>query len=145
MKVSIKSLGGGSLTIDDFQTFTSKECSLKLPGGKTAFRSRKVGESKMPDSQAEEVVFSSAVRQDRVMSRVIVYHGAGVDGIEFVYDDDSTQLFGRRGGKEGGDAFEFGEYLFFPDITQCKQTLIIRRCSSWRLYQWLHGEGWFLD
>ncbi|KAI1030513.1 hypothetical protein LB503_012187 [Fusarium chuoi] len=38
-----------------------------------------------------------------------------VDGMEFIYDDDSRQLFGKKGGKEGGDTFEFdvrrGEYI----------------------------------
>ncbi|KAI1039733.1 hypothetical protein LB505_004619 [Fusarium chuoi] len=32
-----------------------------------------------------------------------------VDGMEFIYDDDSRQLFGKKGGKEGGDSFEFGD------------------------------------
>ncbi|CAM1503686.1 Fc.00g012770.m01.CDS01 [Cosmosporella sp. VM-42] len=106
VKVSIKSHGGGSLDIDDFGKFTSKENSVKLPHGKTAFQSGKLGNSQMAGSEPYECVFASAVKQDRVMSRVVVYHGNAVDGLEFVYDDGSTQLFGKKGGKEGGDSFD---------------------------------------
>lgn len=109
VKISIKSHGGGSLTIDDVKNFSSKESAVKLGSGKTAFRSRKLGESKMEGSQQAEVVFTSAVKHDRVLARVVVYHGSGVDGLEFVYDDDSKQLFGKKGGKKGGDSFEFSE------------------------------------
>jgi len=50
-----------------------------------------------------------------VLSKVVVYHGSAVDGMEFVYDDDSRQLFGKKGGKPGGDVFDMdirrGEYI----------------------------------
>ncbi|KND93338.1 putative zinc metalloproteinase [Tolypocladium ophioglossoides CBS 100239] len=115
LSISIKSHGGGSLTIDDVKAFTSKESFAKLGNGKAASRSIQLGESKMERSESQDVVFTSAVKQDRVMSRIIVYHGSAIDGLEFVYDDDSTQLFGKRGGKAGGDVLEFdrrrGEYL----------------------------------
>ncbi|KAM6536618.1 Jacalin-type lectin domain-containing protein [Fusarium falciforme] len=114
-RISIKSYGGGSLDIDDFKAFASKESSVKLSNGKTAFRSKKLGSSKMDGSQPAEVIFTSAVKQDRILSRVIVYHGMALDGLEFVYDDESTQVFGKKGGKKGGDVFEFdvrrGEYI----------------------------------
>jgi hypothetical protein len=64
----------------------------------------------MDGTQPTEAVFTSATKQDRVLSRVVVYHGMAVDGMEFVYDDDSRQLFGKKGGKEGGDTFEFGKF-----------------------------------
>ena len=109
MNISVKSHGGGSLTIDNFKQFASKDSSVKLSSGKTAFRSRRVGESKMEGSEVSEVVFTSAVKLERVLSRVIVYHGAAIDGLEFVYDDDSRQLVGKRGRDQTGDSFEFGE------------------------------------
>ncbi|RCI11429.1 hypothetical protein L249_7521 [Ophiocordyceps polyrhachis-furcata BCC 54312] len=116
VKISIMSHGGGSLTIEDVKAFASKASCVKMGGGRTAWRSQKVGESKMAGSQDQDVVFTSATRQDRVMSRIIIYHGSALDGVEFVYDDDSTQLFGKKGGKKGGDVVEFGnrrrgEYL----------------------------------
>ncbi|KAK0648796.1 putative peptidase family-domain-containing protein [Cercophora newfieldiana] len=124
LKVSIKSFGGGGLEIDDFKRLcSSKESSLRLPGGvpgvpvlgKMAYRGKKLGFSQMDGSQPHELVFSSALIPERVLYRIIFYHGFALDGLEFVYDDDSRQLFGKRGGKEGGDSFEMdirrGEYI----------------------------------
>ncbi|KAF6815542.1 zinc metalloproteinase [Colletotrichum sojae] len=118
LRLSIKSHGGGNLDIEDFRRLCSKESSFKLtpgPLGKTAYRGKALGLSAMEGSAGQQLVFESAVKQNRVLSRVIFYHGSAVDGMEFVYDDDSTQLFGKRGGKEGGDAFDFdirrGEYI----------------------------------
>ncbi|KAK3313912.1 putative peptidase family-domain-containing protein [Apodospora peruviana] len=120
LKVSIKSHGGGELNIDDFGKLSSKESCFKLPSavpgmGKLAFRGKKLGFSQMEGSQPQELVFPSAMRQDRVLYRIIVYHGLALDGLEFVYDDDSRQLFGKKGGKEGGDVFDMdirrGEYI----------------------------------
>lgn len=108
IKISIKSHAGGSLDIDDFKKFVSKESFVKIDSGRTAFRSRKLGHSNMNGSEPCDIVFTSAAKQDRVLSRVIVYHGSAIDGLEFIYDDDSSQLFGKKGGKEGGDAFDFG-------------------------------------
>lgn len=117
MKISIKCHGGGEITLDDFSKFTSKDSTVKIPGGPlgggTAYKSRSLGSSKMDGSQPQDLVFTSTIRQDRVMSRVIIYHGRALDGMEFVFDDDTSQLFGNR--KEGGDSFELdvrrGEYI----------------------------------
>jgi hypothetical protein len=115
LRVEVRSLGGGCLEIDDFAKTCSKEvATLKIPSAvpglpKTAFRGKKLGHSAMEGSEAHEFVFASALRQDRVMSRVVVYHGLSVDGLEFVYDDDSRQLFGKKGGKPGGDVYELGK------------------------------------
>ncbi|KAI1498432.1 putative peptidase family-domain-containing protein [Biscogniauxia marginata] len=106
IKVSIKSQGGGNLDVEDFHALCSKASSVKLSTGKVAFRSNKLGFSRMEGSEPHEFVFSSSTRKDRVLSRVAVYHGLALDGMEFFYDDDSSQLFGKRGGKPGGDSFE---------------------------------------
>ncbi|PHH58998.1 hypothetical protein CDD81_3956 [Ophiocordyceps australis] len=115
VRVAIKSSGGGSLTVDDWKAFTGRDSMVKIASGKLASKSLQVGASKMENSQPQQVVFRSAVEHGRIMSRIVVYHGSAVDGIEFVYDDDSTQLFGKKGGKIGGDVVEFdvrkGEYL----------------------------------
>ncbi|KAK3346268.1 putative peptidase family-domain-containing protein [Lasiosphaeria hispida] len=120
LRICIKSHGGGELDIDDFKKLCSKESTLKVPSaipglGKTAYRGKKLGLSQMENSEPHELIFASAMRQDRVLSRIIFYHGFALDGLEFVYDDDSRQLFGRKGGKEGGDIFDMdirrGEYI----------------------------------
>ncbi|AEO60225.1 hypothetical protein MYCTH_2309250 [Thermothelomyces thermophilus ATCC 42464] len=121
LRISVKSYGGGSLVVDDFSKLCSKEAAcLRLPSAmpglpKMAFRGKKLGLSQMEGSEAHEVVFTSALKHDRVLSKVIVYHGLAVDGMEFVYDDDSRQVFGKKGGKAGGDVFDMdirrGEYI----------------------------------
>ncbi|KAH8174863.1 peptidase family protein [Sarocladium implicatum] len=117
MKISIKCHGGGSITLDDFTRFASKDSTVKIPGGPlsggTAYMSRSVGASKTEGSQPQELIFTSTIRQDRVMSRIVIFSGSALDGIEFVFDDETTQLFGNR--KERGDTFELdvrrGEYI----------------------------------
>ncbi|KAI0467301.1 metallopeptidase [Xylaria cf. heliscus] len=108
LKIIIRSMSGGELVIDDFHELCTKS-SVKLtsgPLGKVAYRSTKVGNSQLKDSEPQEIVFSNAVASiNRILARVTVYHGDAVDGLEFHYDDGSSQLFGKRGGKPGGDRF----------------------------------------
>ncbi|KAK7992220.1 hypothetical protein PG996_012767 [Apiospora saccharicola] len=117
LKVCVKSLGGGNLDIADFSSLCSKASSLKLSPvlGKTAYRSNKLGHSQMQGSEPQEFVFTSVKEKSRVLLRIVFYHGFAVDGMEFFYDDDTSQLFGKRGGKPGGDIFKMdtfrGEYI----------------------------------
>ncbi|KAI1130144.1 metallopeptidase [Nemania abortiva] len=108
LKIVVRSLGGGELVIGDLHELCTKS-SLKLtsgPLGKVAFRSTKIGASQLKDSEPQEVVFSNAMTSvNRILTSVTVYHGDAVDGLEFHYDDGSSQLFGRRGGKTSGDRF----------------------------------------
>ncbi|TDZ24999.1 hypothetical protein Cob_v002077 [Colletotrichum orbiculare MAFF 240422] len=79
------------------------------------YKGKALGLSSTEGSVGQEVVFESSVKQNRVLSRIVFYHGNAVQGIEFVYDDDTTQLFGKRGLNQGGDTFDFdlrrGEYI----------------------------------
>ncbi|KAI1735133.1 metallopeptidase [Xylaria scruposa] len=108
LKIIVRSMSGGELVIDDLHQLCTTS-SVKLtsgPLGKVAYRSTRIGASQLRDSEAQEIIFSNAVASiNRIMIRVTVYHGDAVDGIEFHYDDGSSQLFGKRGGKPGGDRF----------------------------------------
>ncbi|KAJ8115535.1 hypothetical protein ONZ43_g4647 [Nemania bipapillata] len=99
MKIIVRSMGGGELVIDDVHQLCTKS-SLKLssgPLGKLAYRSTKVGASRLKDSEPQEVVFSNAMTSiNRILTSVTVYHGNAVDGLEFHYDDGSSQLFDIR-------------------------------------------------
>jgi hypothetical protein len=108
LKISIKSWAGGSHEVEDFSLLASKASRLKLSNGQMAFRSSKLGSSKMEGSAPEEVVFDSALRQTKLMTQVRVYHGFAFDGIEFIYEDSTSQLFGKRGGQHGGSEFNLG-------------------------------------
>ncbi|KAH8157153.1 hypothetical protein CIB48_g11093 [Xylaria polymorpha] len=108
LKIIVRSMSGGELVVDDFHQLCTNS-SVKLtsgPLGKVAYRSTKIGASQLKDSEPQEVVFSNAVASiNRILVRVTVYHGDAVDGLEFHYDDGSSQLLGKRGGKPGGDRF----------------------------------------
>ncbi|KAM3521394.1 hypothetical protein MY4038_009054 [Beauveria bassiana] len=115
IRLSIKSHGGNSLDIDNVKQFISKAQAVKIKGSKQGFRSCQIGTAQPPNTDPEDLLFASAIT-DRVMIRMNVYHDADVIyGLEFVYDDDETQLFGTRAGKIRGDTYDFdlrrGEYL----------------------------------
>jgi hypothetical protein len=131
LSVKVKSCGGGSLDIDDWDMLCSKEAAcLKIPSAvpglsKTALRGKMVG-SEGTDAASEklDVLFSSSLTVDRVLSRVVVYHGEAVGGLEFVYDDESRQLFGKKRGEEDAGVFELGKLPFFCCHTFYKGLLL---------------------
>lgn len=110
IKILMRSHGGGELEIDDLRTFCSKDSHIKLEGGGLAFPCKQLGQSKMDGSEPQQLIFTSMTRPERVMSKVVVYHGMAVNGLQFFYDDDSFQLFGNKG-NSAGDVFEFGKLL----------------------------------
>jgi hypothetical protein len=115
IKLSIKSCAGGSHEVMDFGLLASKASRLKLANGKLAFRSSKLGLSQMEGSMLEEVVFGSATQQAKLMTQVRIYHGFALDGIEFFYEDSTSQLFGKRGGQHGGSEFSLGKSFPGPN------------------------------
>ncbi|KAI9676914.1 MAG: hypothetical protein M1817_006753 [Caeruleum heppii] len=108
LKLAIHTAGQGQHTIDDFGQLTSKQSILRLPNGQPAYRSNKLGLSQMEGSRPDEVILQSAIIQTKLLVQVKVFHGFAVDGLEFVYEDSTSQLFGKRGGKEGGSKFDLG-------------------------------------
>ncbi|KAG4423408.1 hypothetical protein IFR04_003512 [Cadophora malorum] len=98
LKLSIKSLAGGSHEIEDFCLLASKASRVKLPNGQLGFRSSKLGLSQMNGSTPDQVILHSAVHQTTLLTQVKFYHGFALDGVEFCYEDSTSQLFGKRGG-----------------------------------------------
>lgn len=119
MRLAIKSIGGESTEVRDFSVLVSKASMLKLANGQVAFRGAKLGLSEMAGTEHQEIVFESVIKQTKMLMQVKVYHGFAIDGIEFVYEDMTTQLIGKRGGKPGGSDFNLGK-AFTP-----KQPLLI--------------------
>lgn len=76
------------------------------------FKSKKLGFSQLENTKAEDLIFESTYFQSKLLTSVKVYHGYALDGIEFCFEDGHTQLFGKRGGKPGGDEFLLG--MFSP-------------------------------
>jgi hypothetical protein len=85
LKLSIKSIAGGSHEVEDFGLLASKISRFKLPNGQLAFRSSKLGLSQMEGSRSEEIIFDSVLQQTKLLTQVRVYHGFALDGMEFIY------------------------------------------------------------
>ncbi|KFY34011.1 hypothetical protein V494_07137 [Pseudogymnoascus sp. VKM F-4513 (FW-928)] len=105
IKLAVKSIGGESTEIEDFGLLASKASMLKLKNGQVAFRGAKLGRSQTQGSESQEIIFDSVLKQTKLLTQIKFYHGFALDGIEFIYEDTSTQLIGKRGGKEGGSDF----------------------------------------
>ena len=98
LRIEIHSRGGGKYTVDDISVLTSKKAVVKLTKGQIGFRGSRIGESRMGGSTPEEVILHHAVSSVRVLMSIKVYHcQQALEGMEFVYEDCSTQLFGKRG------------------------------------------------
>lgn len=111
MKLVIHSAGQGYHTVEDFGQLKSKSSIVKLPNGQPGFRGSKLGASKQEGSQPEVVILESALAQTKLLTSIKVFHGFALDGVEFFYEDSTSQLFGKRGGKAGGSEFLFGTYF----------------------------------
>lgn len=105
LKLKIFSVGQGEHEIADFSQLGGKNARQKLPDGRVGLKSSKLGFSQMEGSKPQEVILESTHKQTKLLVAVRVYHGFALDGLEFVYEDGETQLFGKRGGKDGGDEF----------------------------------------
>ena len=108
IKLKLYSAGGGNHTVDDYGRLKSKDSLVKLPNGQPGFRGSKLGMSQQEGTQPHQVILESAMRLNKLLTSIKAYHGFALDGIEFFYEDSTSQLFGKRGGKPGGSEFLFG-------------------------------------
>ena len=106
LQVTVFSCGQGQHEIKDFGQLAGKTSRTKLPDGRLGYRGDKLGASSMEGSMPQEVIWESAHIQTKLLTTVRVYHGGSLDGLEFLYEDGTAQLFGKRGGKPGGDDFQ---------------------------------------
>lgn len=119
LKLEIHSHGQGKYVVEDLSQVFQK---VKIGRGQVGFGAQfgfvgpKYGESRMDGSQPQEIILFSAIQQTRLLTSLKVYHGFALDGIEFVYEDGDTQLFGNRGGKSGGSEVILGRILGFSVV-----------------------------
>jgi len=73
------------------------------------FKGNKLGFSQLDGSHPQEIILDCVNLQTKLLTSIKAYSGYALDGIEFCYEDGHSQLFGKRGGKPGGDEFLFGE------------------------------------
>lgn len=108
LKLEIHSVGQGKHVVEDLGLLMSKTSVVKMPNSQLGFRGSKVGASKQEGSRPEEVILQSALVQTKLLTSIRVYHGFALDGLEFKYEDSTSQLFGKRGGDNGGSEFMLG-------------------------------------
>jgi hypothetical protein len=120
LRLEIYSAANGKYVIDDFSKLTDKSSRVKLPNGQQGYRSGKLGFGTMEGSRPQELIIESTYLKikekdilgnislkNKVLRSIKVYHGLALDGLEFCYEDLTSQMFGKRGGKPGGDEFFF--------------------------------------
>ena len=128
LRLEVFSGGLGRQTVADFGALFSKESVVDIPemrlhdkrGGlnklvlerkQKGFKSNKLGLSDMEGTQSDEIILDNSHIRSKLLTSIRVYHGFALDGIEFYYEDGESQLFGKRGGKPGGDEFLLGMYV----------------------------------
>lgn len=115
LKVEVFSAGGSSHVVKDFSQLANQKLSrVKLPDGRWGFRGSKLGFSQMEGSEPQELIIESAYISTKLLLSIKVYSGFALDGLEFVYEDATSQLFGKRGGSLSVFALDTrkGELLF---------------------------------
>lgn len=95
----------GSYTVEDVGALKSKSSLVKLPKSQTGYKSGILGHSSMEGSEPQQLLLESAFVSTKLLTSIKIYHGRALDGLEFCYEDMTSQLFGKRGGKPGGDEF----------------------------------------
>ncbi|RPB15214.1 hypothetical protein P167DRAFT_483266 [Morchella conica CCBAS932] len=97
IKLKIYSAGQGQTIIDDFSA--TKGAKVQLPNGYgVAYKSSSLGLSDTDGSKPQEV-YLHTLTPGRILTSIRVFHSTALDGLEFVYEDSSSQLFGHRGDK----------------------------------------------
>lgn len=109
--VKVHSAGGGDHTVSDYgQLIKSKDSMIKLSNGQPGFRGSKLGFSQQAGTESQQVLLQSSMKQTVVLRSIKIYHGFALDGIEFCYENSTSELFGKKGGQPGGSEFHFGTY-----------------------------------
>ena len=125
LRIEVFSAGFGQQTVGDFGDLVSKASHVNIPemrlhnnrGPLTklverkqkGFKSQQLGFSSLEGSKPDEVILDNSHVRSKLLTSIKIYHGFALDGIEFRYEDGESQLFGKTGGKEGGDEFFLGE------------------------------------
>ena len=110
IKLVVYSGALGSYTVEDIGSLNSKNSLIKLPKSQSGYKSGRLGHANMEGSEPEQLLLECAFIKTKLLTSIKVYHGSALDGIEFCYEDRTSQLFGKRGGKPGGDEFVLGEF-----------------------------------
>ncbi|KAF2399874.1 hypothetical protein EJ06DRAFT_477685 [Trichodelitschia bisporula] len=105
LRLKIYSTAGGCYEVDDLSRLTSKEMRVKLPSGQTGFRGGVVGPGRI---NKQETILDTVCRrgQPKMLLGIRVYFDTAIDGLEFLYEDSSSQLIGNRGNQSEDFTFD---------------------------------------
>lgn len=97
LKLVIYSGSLRTYVVEDFvQLVKSKQSIVKLPKGQTGYRGPRIRSSPGQNSTPEELVLQCTTTQTKLLVSIKLYLDAFITGIEFCYEDSTTQLFGRK-------------------------------------------------
>lgn len=146
LRIKIHSAAQGSQEIEDFnQLMKSKNYTIKLPNGQSGYKGFKLGASQQEDSRPEQVILENAHKQTKLLTSIKIYHGLALDGMEFLYEDSTSQLFGKRGGQPDGSEFMFGTSPWHIPISSHMLTIETHRYTARRDFVGLLFASWALD
>lgn len=143
LKLKIHSMGQGERVVDNVSQLTSKKAVVKMPKGQVGFRGSKVGLSNMEGSRPEEMLLYSS--SNHTLRSIKVYHGSAVDGMEFVYEDSSSQMFGKKSGDGGGSEFLFGRLCLLHPQCMPMLTRILDTRRGEILFGFYVRAGYWID
>lgn len=110
IRVVVYSGALGSHNIDSVSNLKSKQNLVKLPKSHTGYRGNKVGLSQLEGSEPEQLLLDCAsASSTKILTSIRIYHDNALYGLEFFYEDATSQLFGNRGGKP--DDFVLGKCM----------------------------------
>jgi hypothetical protein len=108
MRLAVYSGGLRTYEVDDLSKLRAKHSTVKLPNGQIGYKGNKLGCSQLSGSLPEELIFESAFIQTKLLTSIKVYHGDSIRGVEFCYEDSTSQMFGKQTGHARGGEFVFG-------------------------------------
>ena len=97
IKLEIFSHAGGKFELQDINKAVAK---IKLPKGATGWHGPKFGHGDQPGTKAQDLIFPHSWDQKMMLVAVKIYYGMAVDGLEFLYENNTSHLFGKVGPNE---------------------------------------------
>ncbi|EEP82613.1 conserved hypothetical protein [Uncinocarpus reesii 1704] len=86
-----------SHTVEDVSLLKAKGSIIKLPNGQAGYRSNNLGFAASLEAPPQDLILDSAVIQTKLLTSIKVHHSpSAVNGIEFCYEDATSQFFGSQ-------------------------------------------------
>lgn len=93
IKLRIFTVGQGETTVEDLRAMRGLKIQLSKGHG-TVYKSAPLGYTASENSKAQEILLHA----DKTLIGIRIFHNSSaLEGLEFQYDDQITQLFGHKG------------------------------------------------